>query len=401
MCWGYHRKGWLHAFNALQNDFEFYYLFYLSKPENELNYSGTSNILYWTDFSSAQDIINKIKPDKIVFMSVEGSNTTALNIVAKKNNIETLVVQHGMFHRYSDYLNWAKVEAEERTRTGQFSQSALEVDRFFLLRFFLRSVLLIKPLAVIYIFRLQALKQKYLEIEALKKLPSEYRMASKYVVFTKDNASIYGEKDKVESDKLIEIGNPEMDAFFNYKQKSLTKNSNYYLLVDEPWSEVKDYSSPGFGISREQTNNFYIKLADFSERQSAKLKIKLHPYSYEDDFLPSHRNIEYVRDTNVVELILQSIGVFGFSSTLMLPAIYFKKCCLFKLWETSSFQDEINELGLAQLLDYHSFNVEDIDFESVEKTDVNLQDFVKKYFYKTDGKAIERLKFILQGNNVR
>lgn len=400
LCWGYHRQGWLHAFKALQDDFEFYYLFYLSKPENEINHSGTESILYWTDFSSAQDIINQIKPHKIVFMGIDSINTIALNIIAKKRGIETLVLQHGMFHTYSDYLNLALEEMKERNRTKQFSRSSVKVDRVFLLRFFLRSVAFADPRAIFFMIKLQYLKRKYVEVEALRHAPSKFRMPSTFVVFTRGNASIYCERDGAEADELIEIGNPEMDAYFAYASKTEQNEGDYYLLVDQPWTEVKEYSSPGFGISKEQTNNFYQKLANYAEKKSAKLKIKLHPYSYDSDFLSSHPNIEYVKDADMVELIMQSKGVFGFNSTLTLPAIYFNRCCLFKIWEASSYQDEIKKLGLAQVLDYHSFTEEDINFAAAQRELDRMNSFVKKYFYRADSNAIQRLKEILQQDDI-
>lgn len=246
--------------------------------------------------------------------------------------------------------------------------------------------------------KFQYLKRRYLEIEAIKNARSKFRTASKYVVFTKDNASIYCERDGIEKDRLIEIGNPEMDAYFNYKPRTGSKEGDYYLLIDEPWSEVKDYASPGFGISKDQTNEFHRKLADFAAKKSAKLKIKLHPYSYDSDFLLPHPNIEYLRDADTVELILNSKGVFGFNSTLTLPAIYFNRCCLFKIWDQASYQDDINRLGMAQVLDYHSFSEKDIDFNSYEKDNESVKRFVERYFYKADGNTSRRLKEVLQKN---
>lgn len=398
LCWGYHRKSWLHAFRALQDDFEFYYLFYISKPENERNVSGSDNILYWSDFKSAQDLLNKIKPEKIVFMGIEGINAIALNVVAQKRNIETLVLQHGMFHTYSDYLKLAKEDLNVRKKTNNFSRSAIEIDRAFLFRFFLRSVAFVNPLAIAYMLKLQYLKRKYVEVEAVKNAPSKFRTASKYVVFSKSNASIYSERDKIDESNLVEIGNPEMDAYFAFAEDHQNVEGNYYLLIDQPWSELKEFSSPGFGITNEQMNQFYVKLAEFAETKSAKLKIKLHPYSYDSDFFISHPNIEYKKDTDLIELIMSSRGVFGYSSTLLLPALYFKRCCVFRIWEESSFQNMIEKLGFAQVLDYHTFSTEDIDFESIEKSRESMDEFVKRYFYKADGKAIQRLKEILQAN---
>ncbi len=392
LCWGYHRKGWLHAFNKLDEHFEYYYLFHLTKPENEVNHSTTDRLLYWTDYKSAQEVLDKINPDKVVFMGINSPNTIALNAVAKSRHIETLIVQHGMFHRYEDYLRLAREEMKERQKKNQFIQTVGGTDRFFLLKFFLRSVIFTAPLSILYVFRLRRLKNKMLEIEALKKAPSKYCRPDKYLVFTKDNASIYTERDQVSPDDLIEIGNPEMDEYFNYKPLHIPEDNAYYLLIDQPWSEVKDYNSPGFGISKEQTNSFYKELAEYCEYYATKLKIKLHPYSYSSTFLLNHPNIEYIHDVDIVPLIMDSRGVFGFNSTLTLPAIYFKKSCLFRIWEESSYQNDIEALGVAQVLEYHGFTKEKINFEQIDKTQSAISQFVQKYFHQADGNAVERLK---------
>lgn len=400
LCWGYHRKGWVSSFNKLSEKFDFTYLFFISKPEDEMNFAVNSDVIYWSDFKNAQHILNRIKPEKIVFMGIEGSNTTALNIIAKKKGIETFYLQHGMFHRFSDYVKWEQVETEERQKTGQFNRSAEEVDRFFLLSFFIRSVIFAKPSTLPYIFRLQYLKRKYYEITALQKLRSEHRIPSKYIVFTKDNASIFCERDGANSENFIEIGNPEKDDFFQNDFQVEKTSENYYLLIDEPWSEIKDYASPGFGISKEQTNNFYKTLSEFAKKKGAKLKIKLHPYSYKSDFFISDPNIEYIRDTDTKSLILNSKAVFGFSSTLLLPAIFFKKCCLFNFWEDMSFQRDLKELEIVQVLEYHQFTIDDIDFDGIEKTEEKVRRFVEKFLYKTDGNSVKRLEQVLSDNYV-
>lgn len=396
LCWGYHRKGWVQSFNALKDDFDFYYLFYLTKPENEINYSESAHLLYLKDYSSAQDIIEKIKPDKIVMMGTDGMHTVALNIVAKKKNIETLVLQHGRYSTYYEFLCFVLKEKEEREKTGRFERSETEVDRFFLLGFYLRSVALISPLAIFYMLKIQYLKRKYTELEAQEKTPSEFRVPSAYIVLTKKGASFYAVKDKIGEDQMIEIGNPEMDDFFNYQPNGESETEHYYLLIEQPLSAVKDFASPGFGISEEKVNEFYQKLAEYADSKQARLKIKLHPYSYRNDFLLQHPNIDYIRDADIVKLLMDSKGVFGIDSTLTLPAVYFKNCCLFKVWEELTYQDELENLGLAQILDFHSFEIEDINLESIHKTAKSLEIFVREQFYKTDGKSIERLKKVLK-----
>jgi len=391
LCWGYHRKGWLHSFNALNEEFNFHYLFHISKPKNEINHSLSENLHYWSDFNSAQQIIEEIKPSKIVFMSTEGIHSTGLNIVAKHEGIETLVVQHGMFHKYDDYLKLAIEENKQRSKSVAQSNTAAPVNRRFLLKFFLRSVWYY-PRAILYMLRLQYLKRTLLEIEALRKLKSNYRIASKYVVFTKQNASIFVERDGVDPDRMIEVGNPEMDDFVNYIP-SKKSEKNYLLLIDQSWSEVKEFNSPGFGISKQQTVDFHLKLSEYAKTIGCSLKIKLHPYSYNSDFFPKDDNIEYLKDTNVVPYIMEADGIFGFNSTLMIPSIYFNKSCLFRIWDQSDFQNEVDKLDVATVLDYHNFELADINFKAPDVK--GLKAFVAKYLFRVDGNSIKRLGKVL------
>ncbi len=390
LCWGYHRKGWLYTFNQLSDEFEFHYIFHISRPKEEINFANNSKVHYWVTFRSAKDLISRVRPEKIVFMGLEGINTIALNVEAKKCGIETLVIQHGMYHTYEDYLQLAKEEQKARKKSS--NKNLPDVNRSFLLNFFLRSAWN-KPSLLYYMARLQYYKSKMLEIEALKKAQSRLRRADKYVVFTHDNASIYYERDGVTYNKMIEVGNPEMDKYFEYEPETVTKYNPYYLLIDQPWSEVREFNSPGFGVTPEQTINFHKKLALYAKRDDCRLLIKLHPYSFASDIFKSHDNIEYLRDVDVTTHIFEAKGVFGFSSTLVLPSIYFNKCCLFKIWDQSSFQNEIEKLQVATVLNFNKFDIDEIEF--IEPSDDKLKTFVSKYLYKADGKAISRIRELL------
>ena len=58
-------------------------------------------------------------------------------------------------------------------------------------------------------------------------------------------------------------------------------------------------------------------------------------------------------------------------------------------------QQEWANLGVVKLLDFHAFKTTDLDFETVKKTEQNLEEFVRLYLYQTDGKAFERLRNLL------
>ena len=99
LCWGYHRKGWVEPFEKLSNRFTFVYLFHIVKPENEVNYSS-SPAIYWGDFTSPYDILNFVKPEKVVFMGVISGYAIGLNIACKNSGIPTYYLKHGLYQQY-------------------------------------------------------------------------------------------------------------------------------------------------------------------------------------------------------------------------------------------------------------------------------------------------------------
>lgn len=399
LIWGYHRKGWLHGLLPIEKYFNFVFLFFFEKDESEINYTSSKTI-YWNQFSSAQDLLKKIEPEKVVFMGLTGINSIALNIVAKNNKIPTYIIQHGQFHEYKDYIEAAKTERLLREN----EEEGIESPKFFvdyrqLLKFFLKSVVLVKPSSILWVLRFYFLKRKYTEIEALTKLKSNDRNADFYIVYTKKNSELFKIRDGILESQMIEVGNPEMDEFLTKKLVRRNHVNPYYLLVAQPWVEVKEFNSKGYGITSKMCNNFYLKINKFAQDKGAKLIIKLHPYSYSSSFYVKHSNISYIREHNdLPRLIKESIGVFGYSSSLMIPAIYFKKCCLFKVLKSSSFQDKIQEIGIATVLDYYSFELSDLEMTPYPPSQKMKKAFVDEFLSYEDGNTAERIKNILINN---
>ncbi|HYH13920.1 MAG TPA: hypothetical protein VD794_01785, partial [Flavisolibacter sp.] len=82
-------------------------------------------------------------------------------------------------------------------------------------------------------------------------------------------------------------------------------------------------------------------------------------------------------------------------STLLIPAVYYKKTILFKLSD-SDFQADLQKKGMVQVFDFHQFLPQEIKFDSFVKQETKVNEFIENYFYKADGKASERLSNILK-----
>ena len=396
LVWGYHRKGWVEPFVRLETDFEFELLHYLKKPEQEENFTNFPTH-YWLDFSSAKAIVNAIKPDKVVFMSAEGIPSTALNAVCKRKGIPTIVFQHGMFQPYENYLMDVQLQTQRAVASGKsnHNKSNDRSTNLRLLAFYMRSF---SPITLIgamrYLVRLRLMRRKHFEIEALRLVPSELRNANYYLVFTKYNASSFSIRDGVKDEQFIEIGNPEFDSYTAAKVDS----KDYYLYIHSPLTYLEEWDSEGF-MTQEEENACLSKMNRFAESQSCKLVVKLHPYSYGNPDLVQHPNLEYIREGDNVQLILEARGVFGFNSTLILPAAYFKNVCLFTLGEFSHIQEDLNAIGAVKLVPFHSFTPEEL--EPLMATDLKRDTaaLLKQYLFQMDGKALERMRnFLLSGD---
>jgi hypothetical protein len=232
--------------------------------------------------------------------------------------------------------------------------------------------------------------------EALLKIAGKRRWADQYLSFSRFNAELYMERDKVPLDRIVEVGMPSMDIYFQQASLFQTRVEDpYLLLVDQPLAENKIFEQMGFGVTKEQMNAFYLKLNEYALQVNCKLYIKLHPFCYEDTFRVEHPNIVYLKDTDNQRIIFEAKAIFGMYSTMMVPAVYFKNCCVFKIWEKGNFENSVGDLEVAQVLDFHSFLPADIDVLNFKKSQEGLQGFVEQYLYRADDQSAERIRAIL------
>jgi len=395
LVWGYHRHAWVEIFEKLTDDFDFTYLFY-SFPEQEKESFTNCTKIYWSHYRSAQHLLEEVQPRKVVFMSAEAPITMALNWLCKKRGIETITLQHGLFHNLKFYIKLQEDQRETDAKNQMFlsDEAALIKNKIFKhqLLFLLLTTRLVAFGIYKYILKQKNLERRYTNAEALSLNKSKFRITDKYIVYSKGTSIIYIERDGIDKNNLIQIGNPEFQSFVNYASLNQIQEKAYFLLIDQPLSEIKDFNSSGYGISKKQTNEFYLKLNSFALLHNCRLKIKLHPYSYESDFFINHPNIDYIKDTEVKGLVMNSKGIFGFFSSLIIPAIYYKKVVLFEIWKESDFIHFLRKSNLVSIKNYFNFELQENIFQEINKNPNDLENFIKHFTASIDADSTKLLK---------
>lgn len=354
LVWPTVRKDWIQVFEELKDEFLFTFL--PSTFPKEPNHASSYNCIYWSGFDSAQEILSKIQPDGIIFMSIESGLSMTLNHVAKKQGVKTIILQHGIFTNYKDYRNREKLW-RKKSLAADFrqEQSARSFSTLSFIRKSLRGPDILE-LAKIGIYT--RFQQSFGPYWASKNVPLNVKKASHYLCFSPYNATIHKETDRVRESQITYIGCQELIPYLNEETDLIEEN--FYLHIDQALAENS------FGeetVPKSKMIDFYLKLNDFCLSKEAKLYIKLHPESYQSEWLPQHENITYLRQVDNFNRVVQSArGCFGFYSTMIIPAVYWKPTVLFEI-QYSGLQEAIFEIDQAEKLDFWSFDLSEIHLD--------------------------------------
>ncbi|MFA7482454.1 MAG: hypothetical protein WC314_18235 [Vulcanimicrobiota bacterium] len=369
LCWGYHRKGWIACLEELNDEFDFTYLYYRQSWEEEGACTDCPRV-YWNDFQSGFEVLDRLRPEKVVFMSIDSGYAVALNVACRARGVPTLILQHGLAQSLEEYL------AGTQTRDTPPAVSpppGARLSKTDTLLFLIRSVPWWQywklPRLLLY-FLVQSKRGSWY---AQFRLGSSDTRPNHYICFSYQNAQVYRELDPGSEARTSYIGIPEFASFF--ERTPLESQGEYYLLIDQPWAENR-YGQTG--ITREQMISMYNILAEYAANKNRRLRVKLHPESYRSDWLPQHENIDWIRDADVFKLITGADGVFGSNSTLMLPALYFRPCFLID-GTGSRFVADVLGRGIARGCSLSQLNSIKISFVERKPDSPKFIEFVCSY----------------------
>lgn len=302
-------------------------------------------------------------------MSIESGLSIATNYLAQKRGIQTIILQHGIFTNYRDYRVREKLWRKESR--AKEARSEHQAKGFSSLKFLKASLSGIDRIHLFTIALFTKIQQKYGPYWAAKHLPLKIKRADLYLCYSPFNATIHRETDRITEGSIRYIGSPELMAYL--KPESDLINEPFYLHIDQALAE-NSFGEETLRI--EVMQNFYLRLNDFCHENEAKLYIKLHPESYNSTWLPCDENIVYLRHCENFNQVIQSaIGCFGFYSTMIIPAIYWKPIILFRI-QYSGLQEKVESIGGAQVLSFWDFEYSDFHFQEKDRKEQIKKEFI-------------------------
>ncbi len=399
LCWNYERKSWITQFEKILEEGGYVFINFYCKDLEQAN-STTERVLYWNDFRSVDDLIDQVDPSQVVFMGLDSPYSFLLNYACKSRRIPTYFLQHGIFHSLSAYL-YEEERMRKIARNGEKVVTAVTPvrfkrnNRFFLSSYRIqRTALYFDLLSFIIAKKFMHSVQRALQAVAGKRLHADV-----YIVYTRYLSRIFQERDQVPGHKMVEIGNGEANSLVNNVRSrpdySFT-DGEYFLFIDEAFTGSEKFLLPPI-VSFEEHNRFLKTLSDYAQRSGKRLKVKLHPFSYGEPRFLNDENIDFLEEADLTDLIAQSCGIFGFTSTLLIPAIFVKRACLFKLNDFSDIHRALTAINYCSVLNFHHFSTQDITFND-ELTEIQASEFIKHFLFKLDDKCDERLQLILRSN---
>lgn len=392
MVWWYDRNDLIAPFIKMKDDIEFICLFYRFKEQENLSFEMPFPRIYWTDYSTPQQLLNAIKPDKVVFMGIENFLTFGLNIAAKNKNIPTYYLFHGLntesveerITMHQDFLENTPKNMDKRYVE---SNEYYTKKKFHSVLFFTASLLHFR--SVKYYFKVIKFILDYrrhdniLSFMLLHK--EEFRLPSHYILMSKAASNYFVERDGIDENRMMFIGPYMSDEMYGNYEGISTIPYKYILLIDQ--------NIALFDIS--EKNEIISKLRLRAAELQLKLLVKVHPADLHADKILHNDDVILVKsNSNIKEMIYNAEYIVGYDSALLLPAIVKNKVTCIKINEKRKMADLWHKYKVVGLISKESiFQGESFDFFEPKQEDVDY--FVEEYLGFADGNSTQRLKLIL------
>jgi hypothetical protein len=397
----FNRSDFLYVAKQLHKEAQFLFIEYLNKKQVKnkecLEYG---KVLFWKDFSDAYDLLNKIKPDKVIFYFIEAYNHVALNVACKVKGIPTFHLEHGVRFPVSFYkmVNAGKSNLKkDKSLQDRFLKLFNLRDKYKNRKFFENTVKKSPKEEKGFLNEFYTVRSQNNIFNTFQKLKSPLRLPDTYISFSPKIFDYHREMENLPQAFPVEyIGMPSFDKLFIESQR--WHGGSNILFIDQPFAE-QDL----FGWTNEYRQHFLEKFAFELSRYDKIIYIKPHPWNETKSYdKVSSLNNFFILSEGLEKVVQEISIVIGFNSTLLLPLMAMDHTICFalemhpaKLEKASSvFLTETGAIkkidSWAQLSD--AFKNLDAIFQDQKR---NKGKFTEDWLYKFDGKSTERLKNIL------
>lgn len=371
-------------------------------PMGDRHRSGRWNAVhYWRDFATPADLLEKVRPDRILFFEIIDQRQIALNSAARRLGISAFYVEHGAagdsatsMKRWSE-VSYARAKVPYLLRRLKAFPSVLSSKRFYyselpkLIRDKSRGKYAFLPLRML----MHASPTK-----ALAGCIFRQRVPAFAILYNECNAEQFRTyMGRGFTEELL----PGLPFFDSYYQPAIQTGS-HIMFIEHPYLEENLLG---------WTDLHHRQIADalhrFARERGRKVVVKLHPLSDINNWLRygfDPKLVEVVQQGDQTHLLLSSALVLGFSSSLVTGLLCARKNVVLLGWHPKPhiFGNDFSKTGLCHLsLDWNDLDGEFDAWSAENKAasdDQKYAAYLKRYNFPFDGRATERVMAIIRHN---
>lgn len=394
----FNRADFIYPATILKQEIDFFFIDHVNK--NYLTNKECLNhgeVLYWSDYQSAFDLLNQLSPDKVVFYFIQSFNQVALNVACKVTGTPSIHLEHGIrfsAEYYKNFFGNSPKRAKKRRWTHYLKMLNEFWSRYRSRRFYWHTVSNCPAQPAEFLKKFHSVRQKKNGFDTLQELRDDLRLPHKYISFSEKIFASHQELEQLPHDFPVSfIGIPQFDQF--YRLNASERNGQDVLFIDQPMSD-----EPRYGWNRQIKNEFLREVTDIITKQNRRFLIKPHPRSdmKSYDEVIENDQVEIVSN-NDWETVVPSINcVLGFFSTLLMPFMAMKGVSCFAMEVHPRKVDPphskfLTDSGTCEPV----FSFADLESKLsqndnwISKQDECIEIFLEKWMHSFDGMASDRL----------
>jgi hypothetical protein len=372
---------------------EVYILWYYTKQmDNSHDFNFRYNSIFWKDYKTPKRLLDKVKPDKILFFEILDFWQISLIVACRFYNVRTFFFEHGVGNSVQQVISrYDEIPYKKRLKNtiNKLKNGIVRAIRsrwfFYSSFYYLKGNELFKYLLIPLYYKI------YLPNEALSKLKFRKRTPDYAVLFNRNNIGPFLLYNEIEDGCILLGGVPFFDKFCNYEISA----KNQIVFIDHPYLELKILN-----WTDQHHQQIARSLERFALEHQTKIIVKLHPKSEISNWLRYSLDQKYIsieQSKDITSEMLSSKIILGYSSTLMNALICCKKNIVLLGWHPTPhiFGDDISQTGLCHV----SFDLNDLKDKYTYWTNNNLaivneykyQEYLLDYNFPFDGMSTTRI----------
>lgn len=371
------------------------YFYNYGVPTDVRHYASYGRVHFWHEYRHAGELLDEIKPDRIVFFYLTSLGQVALRAVARDRKIPALHLEHGFRQRFDESF---EAPIMKRYNSLRFDRAKLQREFKEIVgnhAFFLRTVPIVQPP------HRRALACFGGEIywrgisPALLLRYADLRRADRYIAFSPEFFEFHRVQDAIIDwrTRVSYIGIPQFDAYADVAPESIDPRN--VVLIDHQF-----HNANLFGWTPEFRRDWVQQLRALVRDLGLRLFVKLHPGDVSGMWNEhaSPGEVEIVDHRGLLRAIRATSVVLGTISTMQLPLAALPHTALLTL-EMHPERERFLSLPLvrAGVADpVHTFDELRHALANIEPLRLRQQTekaaFTRQFLHRLDGRAGERLR---------